>query len=143
MKLLRNTVLALTLLFPGLAAGEETKSEAPELSLELNAADLVGETCRLTFLLHNNLEVDVEQFTVETVFFSDKGQVVLLTLFDFGALPIGRPRVRQFQIPNVSCSGLSMVLVNGTDTCAGEGLSPAICERSMSVSSRTDIALEG
>ena len=67
MKLLRNAVLALTLVFPGFVAGEETKSEAPQLSLELNATDLVGETCRLTFLLRNNLEVDVEQFTVETV----------------------------------------------------------------------------
>ena len=143
MQLLRDTVLAVSLLLPGWAMAEDGQTDQSGLLVELNAADLVGETCRLTFLLRNGLEVDVDQLTVETVLFSKQGQVILLTLFDFGAIPVGRPRVRQFQVPNVSCSALGMVLVNGADTCTGEGLTAAGCEKVMSVTSRTDIALEG
>ena len=143
MKQLFILLLTVALLVPGLASAQDTEAERAGLSVELNAADLVGETCRLTFVLRNGLDVDVTQLTVETVLFSKEGKVMLLTLFDFGALPVGRPRVRQFQVPNVSCEGLGMVLVNGADTCSGDGLTPATCERALSVSSRTDIALEG
>ena len=131
----------LGVLSPTLAGAEETTS--PRLSLELNAADTVGEACRLTFLLRNEMEQDIDQFVIETVLFSKSNQVVLLTLFDFAALPIGRPRVRQFQVPDTSCDGLGMVLVNGADTCSGGALTAAICEKSLSVSSRTAIPLEG
>ncbi|MEM6309833.1 MAG: hypothetical protein AAF754_07265 [Pseudomonadota bacterium] len=131
----------LGVLSPTLAGAEETTS--PRLSPELNAADTVGESCRLTFLLRNEMEQDIDQFIVETVLFSKSNQVVLLTLFDFAALPIGRPRVRQFQVPDTSCDGLGMVLVNGADTCSGGALTAAICEKSLSVSSRTAIPLEG
>lgn len=131
----------LGVLTPTLAGAEETTS--PRLSLELNAADTVGEACRLTFLLRNEMEQDIDQFVVETVLFSKSNQVVLLTLFDFAALPIGRPRVRQFQVPDTSCDTLGMVLVNGADTCSGGELTAATCEKSLSVSSRTAIPLEG
>ena len=75
--------------------------------------------------------------------FSKDSQVILLTLFDFAALSIGRPRVRQFQVPDTSCDTLGMVLVNGADTCDGGDLTASTCEQALAVSSRTTIALEG
>lgn len=143
MKHLLFILLAAALLFPDPSPAQQTEGESAGLSVELNAADPVGETCRLTFVLRNDMDVDIDQLTVETVLFSKEGQVVLLTLFDFAAIPVGRPRVRQFQVPNVSCDSLGMVLVNGADTCSGDGLDPATCESTLSVSSRTNIALEG
>ena len=142
MKLIRNVVLALTLVFPGLAGAQEASAEQ-RLSVELNAADTVGESCRLSFFLRNLTEQDIDQFVVETVLFSKEGQVVLLTLFDFAEIPVGRPRVRQFQVPDTSCDSLGMVLVNGVDTCKMGGQDTGLCSSVLDVSHRTDIALEG
>ncbi|MEM9967989.1 MAG: hypothetical protein AAF755_07820 [Pseudomonadota bacterium] len=142
MKLHRNFVSALLICLGSAVAADET-DKTETLRVELNAADTIGDACRLTFLINNDLAVDVESLVVETVLFSKEQQVILLTLFDFAALPLGRPRVRQFQVPNVTCDGIGMVLVNGADNCAGNGLNAAVCERSLVVSSRTSIALEG
>ncbi|MEM8576701.1 MAG: hypothetical protein AAGF60_02515 [Pseudomonadota bacterium] len=126
------------LLATGLAA-----QEAPKLEIQLNTADLVGESCRLTFVLTNALGADVDQLVAETVLFSDEGGVVLLTLFDFAALPAGRPRVRQFQVPGTSCDRIGQVLINGISTCTMGGAASSACADGLSLSSRVDIGLEG
>lgn len=141
MPLIRKILTLVAVCLPlALAADEQSQ---PSLAIELNATDTVGESCRLTFVLTNQMEQAVQKLVAETVLFSDQGQVVLLTLFDFGKLPVSRPRVRQFQVPETSCDRLGQVLVNGIDTCEGEGLDAGICEDAMTFSSRVRIALEG
>ncbi|MEP5212039.1 hypothetical protein [Sulfitobacter pontiacus] len=127
-------------------AGENVTLNIPSpapLSLELNAADNFGESCRLSFLLRNETDTDITSFVAETVLFSDQGQVALLTLFDFGLLPKGRPRVRQFQVPEISCDRLGMVLINGADTCTGGDHTAQSCAAVLSLTSRVKIKLEG
>ncbi|MBT8155628.1 hypothetical protein KMP13_17510 [Epibacterium ulvae] len=127
-------------------AGENETLNMPSpapLSLELNAADNFGESCRLSFLLRNETASEITSFVAETVLFSDQGQVALLTLFDFGLLPKGRPRVRQFQVPDISCDRLSMVLINGADTCTGGAHTAQSCAAALSLTSRVKIQLEG
>lgn len=68
---------------------------------------------------------------------------MLLTLFDFGALPAGRPRVRQFVVPGQECAALGSVLINGVVTCTAPGLEATACETGLSVSSRTNVDLIG
>jgi len=142
MQLLRHVILILAILQPQFASAQSAATPQ-RLLLELNAADIVGEACRLTFFVHNEMDTDVEKLVVETVFFSTDGKVELLTLFDFAAIPVGRPRVRQFQVPDTSCDRIGMVLVNGTDACEGGDLSTSLCEKALQVSSRTTIELKG
>ncbi len=139
MHLIRNLAipLALGLSAPALA------EDAPALTLELNAAETIGDNCRLTFVLSNGTTRDIDQLVAETVLFSEGGGVVLLTLFDFGALPAGRPRVRQFQVPDRSCNRLGQVLVNGLSTCTIGGAASGTCLEALGLSSRVDIGLEG
>ena len=99
--------------------------------------------CRLTFVIRNLLGVDIEQMVAETVLFDRAGSVAALTLFDFGALPEGRPRVRQFDVTNVACDGIGQVLVNGVGTCSGAGLTPESCLDGLRLDSRTDIEVLG
>lgn len=139
MPFLRHLAL-LSLVIAPLAANAQAESG---VHIELNATDTIGESCRLTFLLTNSLDQDVDKIVAETVLFSDQKQVVLLTLFDFAALPAGRPRVRQFQVPNVSCDRLSQVLVNGISTCTQGGEQSTACQDTLRLSSRVDIELEG
>lgn len=121
--------------------GQAQEGPASALSLELNTAETVGASCRLTFVARNALDTDIEQLVLETVLFTTDGQVGDITLFDFGALPAGKARVRRFDMANLDCGGLGSVLVNGVDTCSwasGDG-----CGRPLTVSSRTDIGLDG
>ncbi len=122
------------------AAAQETDI-AGRLSVELNAAQTLDGACTLSFLITNGFETPIEQVVFEAVLFDANGQVDRLTLFDFGALPPARPRVRQFVLPQVECEGLSRILFNGANTC--RGVDPALCETGLLPSSRTGIEVLG
>lgn len=98
MKRISSFPIALTLGLPSLAGAEDAPAK-PRRSVELNATDTVGETCRLTSLLHNEMAADIERFGFETVLFSKEGGVILLTravvlykLWRFSAAHAGRHR---------------------------------------------------
>lgn len=123
-------------------SGDDTP--APRLALALNTVDTTeAGDCRLTFVIRNALGADIEALVAEAVLFDDEGRVANLTLFDFGTLPAGRPRVRQFDMAGLACDELSEVLVNGIGTCEGEGLSPAACLEALRLSSDTDVEVTG
>ncbi|MGR3494645.1 hypothetical protein [Citreimonas sp.] len=113
------------------------------LSIELNAAETEGEACKMSFVVINGHEADIAQAVFETVLFDAEGQVDRLTLFDFGALPAGRTRVRQFVIPGTPCDGLGRVLFNGADTCEAEALGADACEADLRLDSRAGIDVLG
>ena len=143
----RAVVAALALLLPGTApalAQSLQEDAEPQLGLALNtvSATEVG-GCRLTFVIRNGLGADIESLVAEAVLFDGAGQVATLTLFDFGALPAGRPRARQFDLAGQSCDGLDEVLFNGIGTCEGEGLAPETCLEGLRLSTRTDIEVTG
>ena len=97
----------------------------------------------MTFVIHNGLEADIGKMVAEAVLFGADGRVTPLTLFDFCALPAGRPRVRQFDLAGQGCAGLGEVLVNGIGTCERDGLSPASCLEGLRLSSDTEIEVSG
>jgi len=111
----------------------------PALSIELNRIDTLDGACRLTFMVENGLETDLDTLSLETVLIDRDGQVDRLTLFDFGVLPAGIPRVRQFDIPGLGCAALGRVLINGVSACGpAEG-----CTDALRYDSRTDVDLIG
>ncbi|NUH64990.1 hypothetical protein HTT03_06715 [Sulfitobacter sp. S0837] len=124
------------------AAVDETPAPAG-LQVELNAAETTDANCTLTFLITNTLDTPLEKAVYETVLFDQNGTVDRLTLFDFGTLPVGRPRVRQFVVPQTTCENLGRILFNGAQTCAGEGVDAGICESDLSLTSRTEIEVLG
>ena len=122
--------------------GEETSLEG-HIAVELNATEAVENACKLTFVITNGLGGDLTMTVYETVLFKTNGQVDRLTLFDFCALPRARPRVRQFEVPDLQCEALGLVLFNGAHACAGEGVAPGACESGILPSSRTSVELLG
>jgi len=114
-----------------------------KISVELNAAQTVDGACTLTFLITSGLPQQIDKVVYETVLFDTFGQVNRLTLFDFGALPPARPRVRQFAVPELSCDQLGRVLFNGANTCDGAGLAPDSCMTGFMPSSRAQIEVLG
>ncbi len=135
-------LLAACLLPATLALAEETAIGAA-VSLELNAVTPGEDSCTLTFMVINGHPTQIDKAVYETVLFDVGGQVDRLTLFDFGTLPPGRPRVRQFSIPGTSCEQLGQVLFNGARACTAPALSQDACESGLQLSTRTEIEVLG
>lgn len=116
---------------------------APSLKVELNAADTTEANCKLTFLITNDLSAPLDKAVYETVLFDREGTVNRLTLFDFGQLPVGRPRVRQFVVPQTTCENLGRILFNGAQSCEGAGIAAGTCENALAPATRTEIEVLG
>ncbi|MDO9526627.1 MAG: hypothetical protein Q7J57_13995 [Gemmobacter sp.] len=133
--------LGLTLIVAGAAHAdkvqpEDLRPDSSRLVIELNAAEDRAGACRLTFVAENQLGADLSVLGLEAVVFSAVGQVARLTLLDFQALPQGRKRVRQFDLPGLPCAGVGQVLINAASPCTGQGVDPAACMAGLRVSSR-------
>lgn len=137
---LAPSLLSCALACHGIAAPATAQDAAqPALAIELNRIDPLDGACRLTFMAENTLGADLETLALETVLIDRDGQVERLTLFDFGALPDGVPRVRQFDIPGLACDRLGRVLINGVAGCTGAGT----CSGALDLSSRTEVEVLG
>lgn len=115
----------------------------PGIAIELSAADDQDGACRMSFVIRNHHPQDIDGVVFETVLFGANGQVARMTLLDLEDLPTGRPRVRQFQFDGMGCAAISSVLINGADSCLGEGLAPGACDKGLVLSTRTNIELVG
>jgi hypothetical protein len=77
------------------------------------------------------------------VIFDTSGSVVSLSLFDFRDLPADRPRVREFELPEMACATVGQVLINGASSCVIDGAASGVCDQALSLSSRTSVELVG
>ncbi len=138
-----TTAMLAYLLTASLALSQETDLSTPTLRVELNAAETANGACRLSFLIRNEHAADISSAIYETVLFDAAGAVHQLTLFDFGALPSRRPRVRQFEVQGVACDGLGSILINGITRCEAGELGSEICAGTLVLNSRTEIEMLG
>lgn len=144
-RLTGSVLLALAALMPGVAAAQDSAApgDGQGIGLSLNTAETVEGGRMLTFMLRNGLGGDISRAVYETVLFSREGRVERMTLFDMGALPAGRPRVRRFEVSGLECERLGSLLINGAETCEAGDLGEQACVDALSVSSDTDIGMDG
>ncbi|MCF2905396.1 hypothetical protein L0666_10370 [Octadecabacter sp. CECT 8868] len=136
------TALLVALPVPILAQ-EGAADAAPSIGVEVNSTLQLEGACQLTFMLTNGFDADVESLVFETVLLTKEGGVDRLTLFDMRDLPSGTPRVRQFNVPSLTCDDLGQVLINAVAKCSGEGLETATCLDALDYSSRIDVEILG
>ncbi|MFD1910805.1 hypothetical protein [Halodurantibacterium flavum] len=115
--MVRAALIATILTVAGLPAAAQEAAPAGRLSLDLNRADQEGTACRLTFVAANDY-TSLSSLVLETVLFDQAGRVAALSLFDFGDLPQGHRRVRQFDVAGADCAALDQLLVNGVASCS-------------------------
>ncbi|WP_414898306.1 hypothetical protein [Rhodovulum sp. YEN HP10] len=123
--------------------GASAQEAGSHLSIELNAVAPAETGCLISFLARNGHETGIDRAVFETVLIDRQGQVDRLSLFDFGTLPAGRPRMRQFSVPGLDCGDLGQILINGATTCEAGALGEAACTEGLGLSSRTDVELIG
>ncbi|MFN3722121.1 MAG: hypothetical protein ACK4VZ_03680 [Paracoccaceae bacterium] len=109
---------------------------AQDLRIGLNTAEAQPAACRLTFVAENDTPSDIARLVLEAVLFTKAGRVAQFTLFDFAALPMGRQRVRQFDVAGLACDDLGQVLLNGVSAC--DGADPATCAAALRPQSTVD-----
>jgi hypothetical protein len=107
-----NRLIQMTCAFC-LIAGTAIAFDAPVV--ELNTATAAQDACRLTFTV--TAPTGLSALETQTVLFDQKGGVRAFTLFDFGTVPEGGLRVRQFDVPQTRCDDVGMILFNSVETC--------------------------
>ncbi len=133
-----TAILALSPVAGGPALAQ-TGAPGPSLALELNAIEPGDGGCRFTFVIANRLAAALDKAAFEIVLFDKAGMVDRLVTLDFKALPQGKTRVRQFDLPGVDCAGVGRVLLNDATRCEGAGVDATACLRTLEPSTRTAI----
>ncbi|WP_157973611.1 hypothetical protein [Tropicimonas sp. IMCC34043] len=128
---------------PVMALAQSAEDAPRQLSLELNGVQDVGGACRLTFLAQNRTGTAIDKAVFETVIFDTSGGVMRLSLFDFRELPVDRPRVRQFDLPEIPCDTIGNALINGANSCVIDGAESRVCDTELSLGSRIAVELLG
>lgn len=110
------------------------------LSLELNnASPTEAGGCRLIYIAVNQSETALNQAAYQVGVFDSSGVVSAILTLDFGALPVGRTRLYQFDL-NQACTDLSRILVDTAVVCTLEdGSDSDFCISGLATASRTDI----
>jgi len=121
----------------GHALAQEGGSPPPSLSLELNGAEASQRGCRLTFVAANRLGQDIARTAYEVALFGKDGVVKRLTVLDFKEIPDGETKVRQFDLPDLDCTELGRILLNGATAC--EGPEASACMERLETSTRSPI----
>ncbi len=137
----RKALAAIICILP-LAVQAETEAK-PGLLVELNAVQDVEGACRLTFLIENESKTSIDSASYQVVIFDASGVFERLTLFGFRDLPAERPRVRQFDVRDITCQNLGRVLINGVSSCIVDGNESNICDQTPTLRSRTEVELLG
>jgi len=134
---------AFALLLPLHSAAAQDSAETPAatatLTVELNALQKSDRGCRFTFVATNQLGVELSKAAFELVLFDTQGKVSRLTVVDFKDLPQGKTKVRQFDFSGLDCAGIGRVLINDATECAGAGLDPKACIRSLRPETSTEV----
>lgn len=136
---MKSLALCLPLLVALGAPTLAQESAAPQLALELNAAQSSERGCRVTFLATNELGAPLDRASVEMALFKGDGAIDRIVTLDFKALSEGKTKVLQFELANLDCADLSRVLINDITACEGAGLAAEACLDGLVPSARPDI----
>lgn len=133
-----SLVIGLSIAATAVHAQEQSQ---PSLSIDLNATQQLEQACRLVFVATNKTGTSIEEMSFETVLFDTAGTVDRFALFDFKDLPVGKTRVRQFDLPETQCSDIGRILINGSASCKGQSFKGTECMDRLDLksSSKTEI----
>jgi hypothetical protein len=119
-----------------------TPATSPQkLNVELNALAPSQKGCMMTFVAENDLQTDISKISFELAFFNDKSTVDRVTVLDFRDLPMGKKRVRQFDMPGVKCESVSRIIINDTPVC--DGPAAGECKKALQTKSQISVPFEG
>jgi len=135
------TMTAGLVLGPAGMAFSQDAAKPAGLDVELNALTPSAKGCMMTFVATNTMTTPLKKISFELAFFNEKNVVDRITVLDFRDLPLGKKRVRQFDMPGVKCETVSRILINDTPVC--DGPAAGECMSSLVTRSQISVPFEG
>lgn len=114
---------------------------AAKINVELNALAPSQKGCMMTFVAENDMPTAINKISFELAFFNEKSAVDKVTVLDFRDLPVGKKRVRQFDMPGIKCENLTRVIINDTPVC--DGPAAGECKAGLVTKSQIAVPFEG
>jgi hypothetical protein len=114
---------------------------AAKINVELNALAPSQKGCMMTFVAENDMPTAINKISFELAFFNEKSTVDKVTVLDFRDLPVGKKRVRQFDMPGIKCENLTRVIINDTPVC--DGPAAGECKAGLVTKSQIAVPFEG
>ncbi|WP_102223018.1 hypothetical protein [Acidimangrovimonas sediminis] len=118
------------------AAGGAVAQTRPEITVELNKAEKADKACRMTFVTENALGVALDKLSLDVVVFDQAGVVGPRLVLDMGAMPEGKTKVVDFDVPDTECGKVSRLLFNAVQSCTSGGKPVGNCEASVEPDSK-------
>jgi len=110
-RLWRN-VLLLQFAVPALCLAAE-----PQVSVELNGGEMVGDRCQLTFVVENKSEEAIDTLRLDLFVFNQEDRVFRRMVTEMGPVRGEKTVVKLYAVAN-PCTDIKSILVNDITACA-------------------------
>lgn len=116
-------------------------AQSGNFALELNTATDVGDGCQLTYVATNNTGIALTETAYQVALFDENSLVSGTLVLEFGALPVGKTKVVQFNLAGKPCASISRILINDISACRSADGDHDFCMSGLITNSRGDIQL--
>jgi len=131
--------VALVSAFGTVAAAQDTSGP---LIVELNKfEEIEGGGCRSFFLFRNQTGLSFEGFQMSLAILDSNSVIDRLLSIDAAPLPVARTTLKLFEIPDISCTGISEILLHDMSSCKPQNADEMDCFAVLDLNSKTTAAL--
>jgi len=117
-------------------------AESGRLLVELNKFEEIDTGgCRAFFLFRNQTDNSFAGFEMSLAILDDKGVIDRLLAIDAAPLPVARTTLKLFEIPEISCTGISEILLHELTSCQPQNAEEMDCFPILDLNSKTSAAL--
>jgi hypothetical protein len=121
------------LLLAVIVLGASRAWAAESIRVEINAAEIVGGKCHLSFLVENPSSIAIETLKLDLAIFGNDGVIRKRLLVELAPVRPQKTVIRRFEFEG-DCSGIASILVNDVTDCAPAALGD--CLDRLNLSSR-------
>ena len=112
------------------------------LLVELNKFEEIDTGgCRAFFLFRNQTDNSFDGFEMSLAILDSNGVIDRLLSIDAAPLPVARTTLKLFEIPDISCAGISEILLHELTSCRPQNADETDCFPILDLNSKTSAAL--
>ncbi|NIZ62571.1 hypothetical protein DL239_16490 [Sedimentitalea sp. CY04] len=118
------------------------QAETGQLMVELNKVEEIdGGGCRAFFLFRNQTEKSFAGFEMSLAILDGQGVIDRLLSIDASPLPVQRTTLKLFEIPEISCTNISEILLHDVTSCQPQNEDQMDCFPILDLGSKTSAQL--
>ena len=117
-------------------------AEPGRLLVELNKFEEIDDGgCRAFFLFRNQTDNSFAGFEMSLAILDTNGVIDRLLSIDAAPLPLARTTLKLFEIPDITCTGISEILLHEITSCQPQNADEMDCFPILDLNSKTSAAL--